>query len=506
MRASDSNTPLNGSAGGAVVGYTQVTVLEGDNGENGKTVYRYINVPDIITPCNDDNGLPMFPPFGSTIPEQLNGSLTSQVDFAANGKKVKEVVNTYNSIMDNENTIYGLDARPYQSFRTVLSQPPSRIPGTLLTCNRRLIVYWLQKSVWNYLDSASEKIYAQGDDTKYEEVTTKYFYEDTSHLLPTRIVTRNSKGEAITAKNTYPLSYPTLTAADAITQGVLNLKNKHVINALVEKYIQKANVNGSNTRVTSGVITAYGSSVPLPVLAYATETVSPITNFSALVINVSGAILDTRYKPKIYFDGFDGYGNIVQQHKANDISTAYIWDYNSSLLAAECMNAASNEIAYTSFEWNGTGNWTVPSSNRNTVAVTGMKSYGLSSGSITKAISNTAKSYVITFWTRNGTATVNGSSPSTSLTRNGWTYNEINIAAGVSAITIAGTATIDELRLYPSDAQMITYTYQPLVGLTSQTDINNRMKYYEYDGLGRLMLVRDMFGNIVKTINYHYKN
>jgi hypothetical protein len=74
MRASDSNTPLNGSAGGAVVGYTQVTVLEGENGENGKTVYQYINVPDIINPYNDDNGLPMFPPFGSTIPEQLNGS------------------------------------------------------------------------------------------------------------------------------------------------------------------------------------------------------------------------------------------------------------------------------------------------------------------------------------------------------------------------------------------------------------------------------------------------
>jgi hypothetical protein len=45
--------------------------------------------------------------------EQLNGSLTSQVDYAANGKKVKEVVNTYNSIMDNENTIYGLEPRPY---------------------------------------------------------------------------------------------------------------------------------------------------------------------------------------------------------------------------------------------------------------------------------------------------------------------------------------------------------------------------------------------------------
>jgi len=507
MRASDSNTPLNGSAGGAAVGYTQVTVLEGENGENGKTVYQYINVPDIINPYNDDNGLPMFPPFGSTIPEQLNGSLTSQVGYAANGRKVKEIVNTYNSIMDNENTIYGLESRPYQNYKTILSQPPSRTQNGTQTCDRRLIVYWLQKTVWNYLDSTSEKLYAQGDDTKSEEITTKYFYDDTSHLLPTRIITRNSKGEAITTKNTYPLSYITLTASDAITQGVLNLKNKHIINAPVEKYIQRVNSNGSNTRVTSGVITTYGTSSPLPTLAYTTETSSPITNFSALAISASGATLDTRYKPQIYFDGYDSYGNIIQQHNTNDISSAYIWDYNSSLPIAECLNAASNEIAYTSFEWNGTGNWTVPSTTRNSVdAMTGKKSYGLSSGSITKAIANTTKAYVVSFWTKSGTATVNGSSASTSLTRSGWTYNEVTIAAGVSSVTIAGTATIDELRLYPSDAQMITYTYQPLVGLTSQTDINNRINYYEYDGLGRLMLIRDMSGNIVKTINYHYKN
>jgi len=507
MRASDSNTPLNGSAGGAVVGYSQVIMLEGENGENGKTVYRYINAPDIINPYNDDNKLPMFPPFGSTIPEQLNGYIISQIDYAANGKKVKEVANSYNSIMDNENTIYGLDARPYQGYITTLSQPPSRIPIATQTCDRRLIVYWLQKSAWNYLDSTIEKIYAQGDDTKFEETTTKYFYEDTSHLLPTRIVTRNSKGETVTSKNTYPLSYTTATAADAITQGIANLKNKHIINALVEKYVQKVNSNGSNPRVTSGVITTYGSSIPLPTLAYATETVSAITNFSALAINLGGATFDSRYKPQIFFDGFDSYGNILQQHKASDISTAYIWDYNASLLIAECINAASNEIAYTSLEWNGTGNWIIPSSTRSIAnAVTGKKSYGLISGNITKTIANTAKSYVITFWTKSGTATVNGSSASTSLTRNGWTYNEIIIAPGVNSVTIAGTATIDELRLYPSDAQMITYTYEPLVGLTTRTDINNRISYYEYDGLGRLMLVRDMFGNIVKTMTYHYKN
>jgi hypothetical protein len=503
MRCSESNNPLNGSAGGAVVGYDQVTVLDGENGENGKTVYNYTNEPDFISPYNEPyNNLPMRPPFASSIPEQLNGSLIKQVDYASNGQKVKEVLNTYTSTMDNENTIYGMEPRKYLKFITQLPNSGSSSTDNALPCDLLLISYWHQKSVWNYLASTDQKIYAQGDTTKYQQLTTNYFYEDTAHLLPTRIVTANSKSEIITERTTYPLSYSTLTASDALTQGVLNLKNKHVISAPVEKYVQKANSDGSNVRVTSGLITAYGSSMPLPILAYTTETLSPITAFSALNISSSGASLDTRYKPIIYFDGYDTYGNIVQQHKENDNPMAYIWDYKASLPIAECANAASNEIAYTSFEFDGTGNWTIGSTSRNTTdAMTGKKSYVLSNGSITKAISNTSKAYVVSFWSKTGSVTVNSSSAATALIRNGWTYNEITLTSGISSIIISGSATIDELRLYPSTGQMNSYTHEPLVGLTTQTDIS----YYEYDGLGRLMLIRDMNGNIVKTFNYHFK-
>ena len=50
---------------------------------------------------------------------------------------------------------------------------------------------------------------------------------------------------------------------------------------------------------------------------------------------------------------------------------------------------------------------------------------------------------------------------------------------------------LDELRLYPKDAQMITTAYDPKVGKTAECDENNRITYYEYDGLGRLVYVKD---------------
>lgn len=57
---------------------------------------------------------------------------------------------------------------------------------------------------------------------------------------------------------------------------------------------------------------------------------------------------------------------------------------------------------------------------------------------------------------------------------------------------------------YPKEAQMTTYAYDPLVGVTSATDPNGRTTYYEYDGLGRLRAVRDGEGNVLQAHEYRY--
>jgi YD repeat-containing protein len=62
----------------------------------------------------------------------------------------------------------------------------------------------------------------------------------------------------------------------------------------------------------------------------------------------------------------------------------------------------------------------------------------------------------------------------------------------------------DDIRLYPSDAQMTTYTYEPLVGVTSMADARGLTTSYEYDGFQRLKTVRNNDGNIIKSICYNY--
>lgn len=63
------------------------------------------------------------------------------------------------------------------------------------------------------------------------------------------------------------------------------------------------------------------------------------------------------------------------------------------------------------------------------------------------------------------------------------------------------------LRAVPNLAksQITTYTYNPLVGLTSVTDSKGDTQYYFYDNLNRLQYVKDKNGNILSENEYHYR-
>ncbi|WP_433991529.1 RHS repeat domain-containing protein [Kordia algicida OT-1] len=55
-------------------------------------------------------------------------------------------------------------------------------------------------------------------------------------------------------------------------------------------------------------------------------------------------------------------------------------------------------------------------------------------------------------------------------------------------------------------ANVSSYTYDPLIGITSMTDARGYTMYYEYDEFNRLKTVRDADQNLISTNEYNYKN
>ncbi|RLJ99609.1 YD repeat-containing protein [Tenacibaculum discolor] len=66
---------------------------------------------------------------------------------------------------------------------------------------------------------------------------------------------------------------------------------------------------------------------------------------------------------------------------------------------------------------------------------------------------------------------------------------------------------LNNLRSLPSltNAQIKTFTYDPLIGLTSITDPRGQTIYYQYDEFNRLEFIKDADENLLKEYKYHYK-
>lgn len=205
-------------------------------------------------------------------------------------------------------------------------------------------------------------------------------------------------------------------------------------------------------------------------------------------------------------------GNIVGIEDEGNHIVANIYDYLDKFIVASVVNADLNidKPAYSSFETSSLGGWVLTGvASYSTKSITGSRSFILSSGVSLKALGlNTTKPYKFSFWATSSAATVAATGGNATLffsgpTYNGLTYYEYNITQGVSAITLSGNTTIDELRLYPKNSRMRSTTYDPLIGKTSECDENNRIIYYEYDDLTRLKLVKDENKNIVKMYEYN---
>lgn len=344
---------------------------------------------------------------------------------------------------------------------------------------------------------------------------TSYYYDNPLHMNPTRITTNRSNRDSITTLMTYPQDYASGTPF------IDSLVTHHAISLPIEKVHYKRDALANITILDGRISTYLADGKGLPSAISLTESAGTIPLSSFKFSNISGAgtlpvsgvtrasfSADATYTSRADFLNYDSYKNIVQDAKSSDMNQSYIWDYRGLYPIAAVKNAGISDIAYTSFEADGSGSWSIPDTTRiRTGSITGNLSYKLTgANSIVRSGLSGAAVYIVGYWGQSGNAiTVNGSPGRAKATFGSWTYYEDTVK-NATAITVGGTGFIDELRLYPKGALMTTYTFAPLFGISCICDESCKLTYYTYDGIGRLKLVTDEYGNILKRYDYQYQS
>jgi hypothetical protein len=503
-----------GVTAGSNVGYGKVTTIDSNVLKTEYQFTTFKNFPEFnegyLPNQTDDkyeltlNGkvyqtLP-FTPFDER--DFLRGQLIRQIAYEKKDTVFRKLTETENSYTFNMGfkskngniTVWYLpDTLQYLSGMAFFVGPhdaeQNQPPIDLKKYNLYTTNYALKKTVtksYSYQPSVDSVV----SETNYYYEDTPWFKDSLFHFLPTKTVATTSKGkEAL--KNYYPYHWR-YTIPESTTPDLTAYKTLDTLNRIGVPVVQVKEDSASASNLTT-IKNSYSALVNSRL---ALNKVSKKDGSNLLVDLVS-------------FNLYDTLGNLLEQQKTSDLKQSYIWDYKSSYPVAQVTNAPYSSIAFTSFESDGKGNWAYSGTPApDATAPTGKKVFTIinSSNNITKNGLSTSTTYIVSYWKKSGTVAVNGTTPVTGRTINSWTYYEhtvVNPSGGL--ITVSGTnGVIDELRLYPALAQMTTYTYNPLIGITSQCDANNRITYYEYDGFNRLSLLRDADRNILKKICYNY--
>lgn len=459
--------------------YGDVTELIGRQGANGAIEHKFLVGQDV-------NGTPIL---GAAFKGAPLSNFGIYNGFEYNTRYYKSVADAF--VLERDVTKHMQDdprLSSYYTYYAFKADPGFQYAMSGTTYNTLYqmpglhVMQYQMLSRWLYADSVyTTDYFDNGSSAKTVQVQT---YNNIIHQQVSQKTAINSKGQTLLDDYLYPPDSVSTTDAAALA-AKYTLTSLHMYSpVLEERQYNGSSLLRTNERYYSN---ALGTSVPVMNRNYVTQS----------------GTRDSTYA----ITGYGLLGDVTQAVKSGKDATAYLWDYANMYPVAQVLNANQSDVAYTSFEADGTGNWAIPDTTRNrTGSLTGNRSYRLTgSNSIVKSSLNSATTYIVGYWALNDSAvTINGSAGTKKVVLGNWTYREASIT-GITSLTVGGTGTIDELRLYPKGALMTTFTYAPLIGMTTQCDPSGKIAYYTYDGLGRLELIKDQYGNILKRYDYQYQ-
>ncbi|MDZ7743559.1 MAG: hypothetical protein U5Q03_17925 [Bacteroidota bacterium] len=239
---------------------------------------------------------------------------------------------------------------------------------------------------------------------------------------------------------------------------------------------------------------------------------------------------DGKYEPDNEVSIRNDLGKVVEYHDENNYTRINVYLDNQRTVKAKAGNTLNKEFFYSSFEDNESQTGTQGD------AKAGNYYFAISDNTLTRQINLTQEDlignngYKATIWCKGQTPgyleiQINNDASSiqtaTSSGRPDWellevelTRNDLESYQGTInyiLVTVGSTNTVldaffDEFKVFPVDATITCSTLDEYGNKTSVSGKNNIYQYFEYDGLGNLILSRDDENNILTYNEYNTDN
>lgn len=458
--------------GGPAVGYGSVSV---ETSHQGKQLYTFENQPYMPVTISREGYYKesLFTPlFGMDF---RNGKLKRTEIFKLEAGQWKSIQYT-NYLYEVQSrpalkgiNIAAIDAGDNRNITSAISEISAATGQSIGYQDVSGMQVYSVPTSWSRL-STVERIYTGENEVDHKTVSSYDYANDVYVSAETTTLADGIKEKTVSA---YPFDYEGKAVYDEMVA-------RHMLAFPVE--VRKEQLTDGTWEIEAGAVTAYGffqdqdptddeaSQVNehiLPVATYQWEQVPAGTTPASEIPSLSNLnyTLDAGFS-------YNTDGNLVETTRDRHTS-ATIWSADHIPPVAVVANASASEVFYNGFEEAGS----------TTKAKTGLKS--LEGGTYTIPFTPpNGKDYILSYWYYQDKA---------------WHYREKPFVASINE----GTA-LDEVRVYPVDAQMVTFGYDKFGNKVSQTDANNISTYYDYNNLNQVTTLRNDDRDIVRTIEHNY--
>ncbi len=466
IKSKRSAVNVSFTAQGSAVGYSEMKVTQLSNNQkvdHGYSIYSFENSEEIFD-----------------VERIIHGVQTSEV-ANKNGRLLSlKQYNNANDLIQNSEYVYETrnDLTIYQNGYKVRG-----ILNNLIGLPCKNVDYYRYKirCEWSYVSKKITTTYSDLNDDYIKSITA-YTYNNPRHKQP-NIIETFIKNESQPVKKevfTYSSDHLVNNTTDEFTKAVYYLNFLHVINKPLEwneyKYYDGEYYLSNSILYKYGVVDKNLQPTLRPEIFEVMNYQGENLQFTPLEFVDNTPVYDNGYYTTraFFYNEFDDLNTrIIKSQSNNGLYTIYTYDEQDNITSVT-QSPVDGTTYYESFENSSTDN----------SAKSGLNALEQNTFSFPSEISGLIN-HDMSYWFYEGGI---------------WKFSGIQPFNNV--INSIGSR-LDEIRVFPSNAQMTTYTYNRYNYINTITDVNGVSTHYHYDQGDRLKLVSDDDKFIVKKFTYH---